>query len=61
MSFTPIIFGVLLIIFRKPIVKIVLTGQNKIWGFKFGEKEVKPSEYVVIFVGLLAIILGIVG
>ncbi len=54
-----ICIGCLLIFFRKAYARYVIREQNRIWGFKFGETQVKISEIVAILVGTGFIFWGI--
>ncbi len=59
MNFVPIVIGILIIVFRKFLAKQSMSSQNKFWGFRFGSREVKVSEYVAIIVGSLFVLIGI--
>jgi len=54
-----IIFGVLMLIFRKSFASLIIEFQNKVWGFKYGEREKKASIFVIVIVGLGFITLSV--
>lgn len=56
-----VLLGAALVIWRRPIVKSAIQSQNRFWGFHFGERITRLSEFVSIAVGIGAIILGIAG
>jgi hypothetical protein len=59
MSALVILLGVILIVFRRQVAEKIIQSQNSLWGFHFGEQEIKSSEIVVVIVGIGAIIFAI--
>ncbi len=51
-----ILIGLVLILVRKKLASLIIRIQNKMWGFKFGEREIKASEVVLVGVGLFLIV-----
>ena len=54
-----IVAGSAVIIFRKRLVRESITFQNKVFGFRFGEKEVKMGDWLAPLAGAGFIITGI--
>lgn len=54
-----IIVGFALIAFRRPFARMVIDSQNKAWGFKFGARDKRVSEFVSVVVGLGFVVLGL--
>ena len=54
-----IVLGAFLIIFRKWYADYCLRKQNQLWGFRFGERSVRLTEYSLIFIGLGSIGIGL--
>jgi hypothetical protein len=53
--------GSLLLITHDRYARYVIKYQNKAWGFHFGEREIKASKFVIIFVGFALIVWGVLG
>lgn len=47
-----ILIGVMLIVLSGPISKLGIKNQNEALGYKFGAKEAKASQVVIIIVAL---------
>ena len=57
-SLIPTIIGFLMIVFRKWFARSTIDFQNTYFNGKYGEKDIKVSEYVIIFVGITMIFIG---
>lgn len=53
--------GSALLLFRKKFASNVIEGQNRVWGFNYGDRERKATEYVTIIVGTGFLVIGILG
>jgi len=47
-----VVVGLVLILVRKRFADAVVASQNAFWHFRFGERERKISELIVLLVGL---------
>jgi uncharacterized membrane protein (Fun14 family) len=47
-----IAIGCVMLIFRKSFASLIIDFQNRVWGFRFGEREKKASIFVIVIVGL---------
>jgi hypothetical protein len=54
-----LILGILLILFRKPFARLSVAQQKALWGFRWGEREVRWTELSLILIGVCALIFGI--
>ncbi len=50
------IVALLLIIFRDIVAKLIISFQVNVWGFKFGETEIKATKFVCIIIAIFLII-----
>ena len=50
--------GCLMTVFHKAFARLTIEGQNKFWGLRFGQKEIKITEIVSVIVGMGFIVLG---
>lgn len=57
-AFVGILIGALLIAFRKYYASYCVERQNRLWGFRFGEKTVRLTTFVLVFIGLGFITIG---
>ena len=51
--------GVSLLVFREQFAKKCMKDQNRTWGLRFGEREIRVTEVVTVIVGLGFIICGV--
>ena len=56
-----ILAGCVLIIWRRWFGALVVRNQNRMWGFRFGEREERISAFVATVVGLGFLAVGILG
>jgi len=54
-----IAFGLALITFRGQFARRVIDSQNETFGFHFGEKWTKYTEWVTVLGGIFLIVLGV--
>ena len=54
-----IIMGVLIFVLRKPFARDAIRQQNAFWGFRFGERDVRISEYVLVLVAISFVVMGL--
>ncbi len=54
-----IVIGLIAICFRKRLAKYFVDEQNKTWGIHLGEKEIKANEWLLPFLGGIAVVSGI--
>ena len=47
-----VLVGAFLIYFRKSFAAHCIRGQNRTWGFRFGERTVRQTERVVLVIGI---------
>lgn len=50
--------GLGLILFRREFARWVLRSQNRFWGFRFGDAELRVTELVTGIVGLGFLVVG---
>ncbi|GEM_PF-2457030 len=50
---------VIVLLFNKKIAKRIVCQQNKSWGFRFGEKSIRITEKLLIFIAFLFFIFTI--
>lgn len=44
--------GMALLVYRKEFARNVVRDQNRLWGFRFGEREARRSEPIVVLVAV---------
>jgi hypothetical protein len=54
-----LLVGCLLLLFHKASARRAMQDQNRLWGFHFGEREVRISQVISIIVGAGFAILGL--
>lgn len=54
-----ILAGSLAIIFRSRLANNLVEFQNRVWGFHFGEKEIKANKILLPLFGVCAIAIGL--
>jgi len=54
-----ILAGSLAIIFRSRLANNMIEFQNRVWGFNFGEREIKAGEIWLPIFGVCAIVFGL--
>ena len=54
-----ILAGSLIIVFRSWFANNIIEAQNRVWGYNFGEREIKASKFVAFLVGICAIVWGL--
>jgi hypothetical protein len=58
-SFIVIGISGLVFIFRKKYSQYIIKSQNETWGFRFGEKSIKQTEYILIVLAIAGVIMGL--
>lgn len=58
-SYVVIGIPVLVFIFRQKRSQYIINSQNKTWGFRFGEKSIKQTEYILIIWAIVGVIMGL--
>lgn len=53
-----VILGLVMLMFRKPFARSAMRQQNEVFGFRFGEREVRISEYVIFLVAIFFVVFG---
>ena len=43
--------GIAMIIWRKQYTRFIIESQNRVWGYKFGNREIRATKFVIILVG----------
>ena len=51
--------AILAIFLRERFARLIINFQNTVWGFNFGEREIKASKIVIIIVAIAIIIFDI--
>jgi hypothetical protein len=51
--------GIFLLWFRKEFASFCIMDQNRLWGFRFGERTTRLTEVVVVVSGLGFVIFGL--
>jgi hypothetical protein len=54
-----IIAGFAIVVFRLWLARDTITFQNKTFGYKFGEKEIRATIYLNFLIGALFIVIGV--
>ena len=54
-----IILGFCVVVFRKPFAREAIRQQNDFFGFRFGEREVRRTEYIAMLGGISSIGFGV--
>lgn len=57
--FVMIGISILVFVFRKKCSRYIIYSQNKTWGFRFGEKSIKQTEYMLIVWAIAGVIMGL--
>jgi hypothetical protein len=52
-------FGTLTLWFRKGYAALIIKDQNRLWGFRFGERTTRLTEIVVVVIAMLALVAGL--
>jgi hypothetical protein len=53
------LIGTVMVIFHKPMARSIIEQQNAVWGFRFGKREIKGSEFITLVAGLATAIIGL--
>lgn len=51
-----ILVGIILILFRRKFAKKLVYGQNKTWGFRFGETDQNITSIITAITGFLLLL-----
>jgi hypothetical protein len=54
-----LLLGAALISFRGSSARLVVEGQKDAWGFRFGRREERLSQFVIGIVGLAFVVVGV--
>ena len=54
------ILGCILLLLRKPYARQIINFQNSFFGFRFGNKDVRNSEWVIAVIGGILILVGLI-
>lgn len=54
-----IVLGVIMLMFRKPFARSAMRQQNEVFGFRFGEREVGISEFIILLVAIFFVVFGL--
>jgi hypothetical protein len=55
-----VIVGIALVVFNERFARFAMAEQNRVWGFHFGEREVRITRYIAVLCGLVFVILGVI-
>jgi hypothetical protein len=58
-SLVVMVVGLALLIWRRFFADLVVSSQNRMWGFRFGDRERRISIFVAIIVGIGFLGMGI--
>jgi hypothetical protein len=53
-----IVVGVALLFARRRFARSIIAGQNAFWNSRFGDKEIRMSEFIVMIGGIFCVVLG---
>lgn len=51
------IICIVIFFFKKKIARIIISQQNKVWGFSFSERELKYTENILVIIAFLFFII----
>lgn len=54
-----LVVGVMTLVFRKSFAFKIIEFQNSVWGFHFGKTDIKIAKFVIVIVGIGAILFGL--
>lgn len=58
LDFISVLIAITAILHRKKIARDVIEYQNRTWGFHFGEREIRASEFVIVVTGITIVLLS---
>ena len=53
------ILALLLLYFRDRLARLIVNFQNTVWGFHYGEREIRATKFVAVIVACFLILLDI--
>lgn len=56
----PFVLGCTLLLLRKPYARLIINFQNSFFGFRFGDKDIGNSEWVIAVIGGILILVGLI-